>query len=504
MNYASFTNLPASSKFPAHSVGDGTAVPARVGRGRLAGLLVEAAATEFLFVAVAAYFTAVLHHRLILQQSPDSARYIEESLLIATLQLLVSVGLGQYSRILTQPRHVFLWNGVRSVVLVFSIFLSTIFLLKISADYSRATVMVQAVSVALAVLCARTLWFALLRPAIAAGLIDARRVILIGDPAHCLHFSTLAMASGIRTIRSFDFPAVRARSSAVARRRVTRVLAERILADDARQLVADCRPLRADDIVILTSHQDTPSVLRLAGALSDLPVDVHVVPVGSIDLMAMSRIAQFGNMVTMRVFQSPLTHVHRAIKRAFDIAVAIAGLVVASPFFVIVALAIKLDSRGPVLFRQTRHGYNNEPIRVVKFRTMTVMEEGNNFRPVTRHDPRVTRLGHFLRHTNIDELPQLFNVLVGEMSIVGPRPHATAQNEVFAELISSFSRRHNVKPGITGWAQVNGYRGETDTLEKMQRRVEHDLYYIDNWSLLLDLKIIVMTLLSRRAYWNAY
>ena len=135
---------------------------------------------------------------------------------------------------------------------------------------------------------------------------------------------------------------------------------------------------------------------------------------------------------------------------------------------------------------------------------MSVMEDGDNFRPVVRRDPRVTRLGHLLRHSNIDELPQLFNVLVGDMSIVGPRPHATSQNETFAELISSFSRRHNVKPGITGWAQVNGYRGDTDTLEKMQRRVEHDLYYIDNWSLLLDLKIMVMTLFSRRVYWNAY
>jgi lipopolysaccharide/colanic/teichoic acid biosynthesis glycosyltransferase len=135
---------------------------------------------------------------------------------------------------------------------------------------------------------------------------------------------------------------------------------------------------------------------------------------------------------------------------------------------------------------------------------MTVMEEGDNFRPAVRHDPRVTRLGRFMRHTNIDELPQLFNVLVGDMSLVGPRPHATSQNEVFAELISSFSRRHNVKPGITGWAQVNGCRGETDTLEKMQHRVEHDLYYIDNWSLLLDLKIVVMTVFSRKVYWNAY
>jgi exopolysaccharide biosynthesis polyprenyl glycosylphosphotransferase len=206
----------------------------------------------------------------------------------------------------------------------------------------------------------------------------------------------------------------------------------------------------------------------------------------------------------MRILQSPLTPFNRALKRAFDVVAAIVGLIVFSPLFLLVALAIKLDSRGPVLFRQTRHGYNNEPIRVLKFRSMIVMEDGANFTPVTRHDPRVTRLGRFLRRTNIDELPQLFNVLVGDMSIVGPRPHATAQNDTFAKLISSFSRRHNVKPGITGWAQVNGYRGDTDTLEKMQRRVEHDLYYIDHWSFLFDLRIILLTPFFREAYLNAY
>jgi Undecaprenyl-phosphate glucose phosphotransferase len=489
MSYASFSNLPASTKFPAHSVDLGRAVPARVGRGRLASLLVLAAATEFLFVAVAAYFAAILYHRLILLDWPDPAKYIPESLLISTLDLLVSLGHRQYSRIQTQPRHVFLWNGASGVFLVFSFFLATIFLLKISEDYSRATVMVQAVCVGLAVLCTRTIWFSLLQPAIASGLVDARRAILIGDPPHCLHFSARAMATGIRTIRSFDFPA---RPGAVQVR------------PDARQLVADCRLLRADDIIILISHQDVPSALALASALSDLPVDVHVVPVGFVDLMAVSRITQFGNMVTMRVFQSPLSPFSRAIKRAFDVAAAIAGLILLSPLFVIVSLAIKLDSRGPVFFRQTRHGYNNEPIRVLKFRSMTVMEDGDNFRQVIRNDPRVTRLGRILRRTNIDELPQLFNVLVGDMSIVGPRPHATAHNNFFAELISSFTRRHNVKPGITGWAQANGYRGDTDTLEKMQRRVECDLYYIDNWSLFLDLKIILMTLFSRKVYWNAY
>lgn len=497
MTYASFSNWPSSTKPPASSIEAGSAIPAGVGRRRLVTLLALAASTEFLLVAVAAYSAAVLYH-LIMQDSPDAAKYMQESLLIATLQLLASLGLRQYSRIQTQPRHVFLWSGASSVLLVFSFFIATIFLLKISEGYSRATIVAQSVSVLFTVLCTRAIWFSLLQPAIASGLIDARRIILVGDPRHCSQFSARAGATGIRTIRSFDFPTARAGTSVVARPSAVEVL------PDTRQLVANCRPLRADDIVILTSERDVPTALALASALSDLPVDVHVVPVGSIDLMAVSRITQFGNIVTMRIFQCPLTPFNRAIKRAFDIAAAIAGLIIASPLFVIVPLAIKLDSRGPVLFRQTRHGYNNECIRVLKFRTMTVMEEGDNFKPVVRHDPRVTRLGHFLRRTNIDELPQLFNVLAGDMSLVGPRPHATSQNEVFAELILSFSRRHNVKPGITGWAQVNGHRGDTDTLEKMQRRVEHDLYYIDNWSILLDLKIMVMTLLSRKAYWNAY
>ncbi|WP_024512604.1 undecaprenyl-phosphate glucose phosphotransferase [Bradyrhizobium sp. ARR65] len=498
MSYASFTNLPASTKFPTRPVAVGTELSASLGKRRLTVVLISAAAIEFLFVAIAAYFAAVLYHRVILLYWPESAKYIPEALLIATLNLLVSIGHRQYSRIQTQPRHVFLWNGVSGVFLVFFFFLSIVFVLKHSEEYSRATVMVQAATVCLAVLCTRTIWFSLLQRAIASGVVDARRVILIGEPSHCSHFAARAMATGIRTIRSFNFPETPTHCSIRARAGAIRALS------DSRQLVADCRPLRADDIIILISQQDVSSALALAGALSDLPVDVHVVPVGSLELMAMSRITQFGNMVTMRILQCPLTPFNRAVKRAFDVAGAIIGLIFLSPLFVIVSLAIKLDSRGPVLFRQTRHGYNNEPIRVLKFRTMTVMEDGDNFKPVTRHDPRVTRLGRLLRRTNIDELPQLVNVLAGDMSIVGPRPHATSQNETFAELISSFSRRHNVKPGITGWAQVKGYRGDTDTLEKMQRRVEHDLYYIDHWSFLFDLRIILLTAFSRDVYVNAY
>jgi lipopolysaccharide/colanic/teichoic acid biosynthesis glycosyltransferase len=167
------------------------------------------------------------------------------------------------------------------------------------------------------------------------------------------------------------------------------------------------------------------------------------------------------------------------------------------------AIAIRLESPGPVLFRQTRHGLNNHVIRVFKLRTMSQVEAPHAWRQTEPGDKRVTRVGAVLRRLSIDELPQLLNVLGGEMSIVGPRPHLTVHNREFEPKIAELSRRHRVKPGITGWAQVNGYRGQTDTIEKMQRRVEHDLFYIEHWSLFLDVKIVIMTLLSKKTYNNA-
>jgi lipopolysaccharide/colanic/teichoic acid biosynthesis glycosyltransferase len=173
------------------------------------------------------------------------------------------------------------------------------------------------------------------------------------------------------------------------------------------------------------------------------------------------------------------------------------------------AIAIKLDSKGPVLFRQKRHGFNNELVEVFKFRSMyTDLADLSAKNLVTRNDPRVTRVGRFIRKTSIDELPQLFNVLIGNLSIVGPRPHATqakAANVLYYEAVEGYFARHKVKPGITGWAQVNGWRGETDTLDKIMQRVNHDLYYIDHWSLVLDLYILVMTPISLvRSRQNAY
>jgi exopolysaccharide biosynthesis polyprenyl glycosylphosphotransferase len=170
-----------------------------------------------------------------------------------------------------------------------------------------------------------------------------------------------------------------------------------------------------------------------------------------------------------------------------------AALLTFLPLMLVTALLIKIDSRGPVLFLQKRNGFNGHPFNIFKFRTMHVLEDCAVVQQATRNDPRVTRLGGWLRRSSIDELPQLFNVILGDMSLVGPRPHATSHNTEYEKLIANYAFRHHVKPGLTGWAQVNGYRGETRQIGHMERRVEHDLWYINNWSLLLDLRIVVQT-----------
>jgi lipopolysaccharide/colanic/teichoic acid biosynthesis glycosyltransferase len=199
----------------------------------------------------------------------------------------------------------------------------------------------------------------------------------------------------------------------------------------------------------------------------------------------------------------PLSDLEQSLKRMFDLCAALCGLVVLGPLLLLTALAIRLDTPGPVLFRQMRHGYQNQPICVLKFRTLHC-SGSNGFRQVSRADPRVTRVGRVLRIVAIDELPQLWNIIRGEMSVIGPRPHAVEHNHLYFDVIEGFSRRHTVKPGLTGWAQVNGLRGETDTIEKMKNRLAYDLYYIDHWSFGFDLKILLLTLLSPKTYTNAY
>jgi Undecaprenyl-phosphate glucose phosphotransferase len=455
-------------------------------------LLAKLSFAEFLVVASAAYITSLLYYTVALGHLPDWESYGLSAILIASLVTLVSLGFRHYVALRTQPRHRFLWSGLGAVALAFSFFLSTLFLLKATEDYSRATFFFQFFSVAIAVLSVRTLGWSTIRSAIASGRVAARRVVVIGNRGNYADIDDKLNDAAIQCVRFLPFPSKARSHSTDVDHSVT------------HQLIATCRKLRPDDIVILANAAELARSASLADALSELPVSVHVIPTDSRELLGSAQLGDLGSLVTIQLLQAPLSPFDLLIKRVFDVGAAIAGLLFLSPLLLITSIAIKLDSKGPVFFRQTRHGYNNESIRVLKFRTMTTMEDGQAFRQATKNDARVTRFGRILRRTNIDELPQLVNVLLGEMSIVGPRPHPIALNDAFQKHISPLSRRHKVKPGITGWAQVNGHRGETDTLEKMQRRFEADLYYIDNWSFLLDAKIILMTLFSKQAYINAY
>ena len=208
--------------------------------------------------------------------------------------------------------------------------------------------------------------------------------------------------------------------------------------------------------------------------------------------------------ISFEVQRAPLTALERAFKRAVDIVGSAVGLVMFAPLLLAVALAVKIDTRGPVFFRQARGGVNGRKFSIVKFRTMSVMEDGPVVVQATGEDDRVTRVGRSLRRSSIDELPQLFNVLRGDMSLVGPRPHAIAHDLQYSRLIAHYPHRQHVKPGITGWAQVNGFRGETPTVSLMKKRCDLDLWYINNWSLWLDVRILFLTVVEICRSRNAF
>jgi Undecaprenyl-phosphate glucose phosphotransferase len=276
------------------------------------------------------------------------------------------------------------------------------------------------------------------------------------------------------------------------------------LDSQVKSILQECRKSNCESILVLFDADGMDVITRTVDAISELPVRVQLLPIGMLNFMHCSRVGAFGRAHVLEIVSGPNWVADRLLKRGLDLLLGITAALLLMPLMLLLALLIKWDSPGPVLFRQLRHGFNNEPITVLKFRTMVTRQEEAEFRQATRNDPRITRIGRILRRTNFDELPQLFNVIRGEMSLVGPRPHAISHNQMFDGQILRLSRRHNVKPGITGWAQVNGFRGETDTFEKMQARVEHDLYYIDNWSFAFDLKILAMTIFSRKSYENAY
>ncbi|MBQ0929192.1 undecaprenyl-phosphate glucose phosphotransferase [Ideonella alba] len=247
------------------------------------------------------------------------------------------------------------------------------------------------------------------------------------------------------------------------------------------------------DVFITLPMSSQPRILDLMESLQNTTASLHYVP----DVFAVNiiqgRLTDMGGVPVVGLIVTPFTGVNGLIKRISDIVLAAIILVLISPILLAVAIGVKLSSPGPIIFKQRRTGLDGEDINVYKFRSMVTQDNGPVVQQATRGDPRITRFGAFIRKTSLDELPQFINVLQGRMSIVGPRPHAVAHNEQYRQLVKAYMARHKVKPGITGWAQVNGLRGETDTLDKMAARVEYDLEYLRNWSLGLDLLIIART-----------
>lgn len=238
--------------------------------------------------------------------------------------------------------------------------------------------------------------------------------------------------------------------------------------------------------------------------LGNTTVDVHIIPDFLMSNLIHARVEHVGNVDTLSVFESPFFGAHEFIKRTEDVVVASIILVLISPLLITIACLVKFTSKGPVIFKQDRYGLDGRKIKVWKFRSMSVTENSEVVTQATKNDARITPLGGFLRRTSLDELPQFINVLKGDMSIVGPRPHAVAHNEEYRKKVEFYMLRHKAKPGITGWAQINGWRGETDTIDKMEKRVEFDLYYIKHWSLWLDVKIIFLTIFKGFRNANAY
>lgn len=258
------------------------------------------------------------------------------------------------------------------------------------------------------------------------------------------------------------------------------------------QLQQAARDGELDMVFITLPMAAEKRVRQLINQLADTTVSAYLIPdVFSFDLLH-SRLTAFQGIPAVSIYDSPLAD-QAWTKRLFDVICTVGILVLAAIPMALVALAVKLDSPGPVFFKQTRYGVGGERIRVWKFRSMTVCEDGPDVPQATRQDPRITRIGGFLRRTSLDELPQLFNVLAGTMSLVGPRPHAVAHNEFYRAHIQGYMLRHKVKPGITGLAQINGFRGETETMDKMVGRIAYDLEYIRSWSVWLDLRILFLT-----------
>ncbi|HOV04809.1 MAG TPA: undecaprenyl-phosphate glucose phosphotransferase [Kaistiaceae bacterium] len=407
---------------------------------------------------------------------------------VLLLQALNAYRVNQFRSIARQSARIAAaWTGV------FGLVLTTLFFLKAGAEVSRLWLGVWYVAGLAALVGARVGLYGLVRGWTQAGRLQQRAAIVGGGEAAEKLIADLEASNehDIRICGVFDDR---------GDERSSDMIGGYPKLGNVDDLVEFARHTRIDLLIVTIPMTAEARVLQMLKKLWVLPADIRMSAHTNKLRLHRRAYSYIGNVPFLDVFDRPIADWDVIVKAVFDRVVGAAMLVAFAPVMAAVALAVKLESKGPVFFKQRRHGFNNELIAVYKFRSMyTDRCDTNAAKLVTKDDPRVTRVGKFIRKTSLDELPQLFNVVKGELSLVGPRPHATqakADNQLYKDVVDGYYARHKVKPGITGWAQINGWRGETDTADKIQGRVEHDLYYIENWSILFDLYILVMTPVS--------
>jgi Undecaprenyl-phosphate glucose phosphotransferase len=463
---------------------------------RRVSIPVTAQALRLLDVGVI-YGFGILFFHLYVESTPELATAYQLAVAVAALAAMqVFAVAGAYDeRGLTAGRtgmmRIVGWWGATLLLL-----LAAAALLKVTGDFSRLWFLSWGGAVAAALVASRVALWLLIQNWIAGGLLTVN-VALYGAGPQSMTFADRMTRDGeglYRLVGLFDD------------RQADRVGDDRRMPGFA-ELERLVRAEQVQLVVVTLPWSAEPRILEVLAKLRTLPIDIQLAPSSQLPI-PLSRTGEIAGIPVLNIFSAPMSGWRRVVKAAEDRILGAIMLLLLAPVMLLVALLVKLDSPGPVLFKQHRYGYNNRLIKVFKFRSMRQdAADANAERLVRPGDNRVTRLGAFLRKSSLDELPQLLNVLRGEMSLVGPRPHALrakADTRLYEEVVEEYASRHRVKPGITGWAQVKGWRGVTDTEDKIRERVAHDLYYIDNWSVLFDLKILAMTVIAVVKTQNAH
>jgi len=482
------------------SVGKSVALsPLKASRGKLLRWTISHQAVaplvmlcDALLIVAMGILSGVIYHLETIGTPGDIEKFGGFAVVIAALFTAVGKSRNLYnlSQLLNFKSQV--WLIAIKWVTVFLFLTAVAFAMKIGGDFSRGATLSFAFSGLAALICSRAVWRIVLADGLAVRRFSGRNVILITEQSSAADSGLFEALTrhGLQLSQHFVLPTdwkdTQRRKNVIA------------------QAISTVRGSKIEEIVVGTNLDHWSELNSLLLELRVLPLPVNLVPIGPMsDLFKLSS-HTIGDTVTIELQRGPRTLLERSVKRAVDLVVAGTALILLLPLFLVTAVAIKLDSPGPIIFRQRRCGFNRRQFQILKFRTMFVQEDGATIVPAQPNDRRVTRVGIWLRRTSIDELPQLFNVLKGTMSIVGPRPHAVAHDDQFDILVSNYAYRQHVKPGLTGWAQINGYRGELRTVADIEQRVKFDLWYIDNWSLPVDFKIIIMTLVEIIRGENAY